>query len=836
MKRHLYHIYLLLLLLPIRCYSQGLQFFGNENRIDERTSYSVFNNKSTHFRNQLSISFDISIRDFDTFGYIFRLEDRNTKQVYSFTYAYKDEHNSFFKFNAEGKDNLISVELDNSLLWHRRWMKVMIHFDLNTQTMDMLVNNQPFRVENLSLPDKLYPDLVFGKNNFSVEVASFSMQNLIIQGEKQYFYFPLNESEGKEVHDAKGKVTGSVTNPGWLINSGYYWKLLYEYRSESVSGVNFDEANKTFLFFNRDSLHSFRLLTNQLSSRPYRNNPPVDMQLGMSFIDPEDKRLYVYEVNNLPIGDPTVASLDLATMDWHTVGTDYLTMQLHHHTGFYNAARKQYMVFGGFGNQKYSNEFRVYDIKEDKWKTIPFSGDPVAPRFFTGMAVNDSQTTAYIFSGVGNQSGDQAVGRQYFTDLYKVDLLNHTTKKMWETKWKDNNKVPVRNMVLTDNQTLYALCYAQYIPQTHLSLFRFSIETGDYEILGDTIPIRSEEIATNANLYYSKKLKEFYCTTQEFDENGSSVIRLYSLADPPVKASDLAIYSSKRRTIIGTVTILLIILLSAGIVIRRRKRKQEEIPLFPEDTIEEKQPETNSNIRERNAIYIFGNFTVYDKEGKDITYMFSKRLKEVFLLILQHSHENGITSRRLSELLWPDKPEQNVKNSRGVTLNHLRKILAELTGIELTHQKGFFKLKIQEECYCDYIAFRELTGQPATGKEEQKEILSIVNRGKFLKAIDTDLLDSFKENTETAVLTILLPYMVSSFKQGHYTTTLKIVETIFLTDPLNDEALPYLVQALAGMKKEEEAQKRYLLFTRTYRKEMGEEYKTSFQTLLKIRI
>ena len=71
--------------------------------------------------------------------------------------------------------------------------------------------------------------------------------------------------------------------------------------------------------------------------------------------------------------------------------------------------------------------------------------------------------------------------------------------------------------------------------------------------------------------------------------------------------------------------------------------------------------------------------------------MFSAKLKQVFCLILQYSAEGGITSQRLSNVLWPGRPAANVKNSRGVTINNLRKALGELDGIELIYEKGRFK-------------------------------------------------------------------------------------------------------------------------------------------------
>ena len=63
--------------------------------------------------------------------------------------------------------------------------------------------------------------------------------------------------------------------------------------------------------------------------------------------------------------------------------------------------------------------------------------------------------------------------------------------------------------------------------------------------LGDSIPMRSEEIMTNANLYYNSLTHEYYCTTTEFDKKGHTVIRTYVLSAPPVSLDEIRSYGSR---------------------------------------------------------------------------------------------------------------------------------------------------------------------------------------------------------------------------------------------------------------------------------------------------
>ena len=95
-------------------------------------------------------------------------------------------------------------------------------------------------------------------------------------------------------------------------------------------------------------------------------------------------------------------------------------------------------------------------------------------------------------------------------------------------------------MILSaDEKHLFLLGYPEYLPNSTLQLYRLSVRDGECEAVGDSIPIVSEEIATNANLYFNEELNEFYCSVQEFEKHGQVTTRLYSLSAPPVTLDDV---------------------------------------------------------------------------------------------------------------------------------------------------------------------------------------------------------------------------------------------------------------------------------------------------------
>ena len=75
--------------------------------------------------------------------------------------------------------------------------------------------------------------------------------------------------------------------------------------------------------------------------------------------------------------------------------------QLHHHCSYYDAVRKRYTIFGGFGNMYYSNKFYIFDLEEARWDTLgSLSGDFLCPRYFSSAGYLDSNHSVYIFYGM----------------------------------------------------------------------------------------------------------------------------------------------------------------------------------------------------------------------------------------------------------------------------------------------------------------------------------------------------------------------------------------------------------------------------------------------------
>lgn len=834
MKKALF-VFSLILIFSLTCASQGLQFQGYGILMEKRPSYSVFEEIKPQFKKQFEINFDLSFNDIKSFGYIFLLKDEITKTEYNLIYAYGEEGKSSLKFNLEGKGNLATIELDNQILEQRSWINISCKFFSEENTIRIHIGNKEFVIKESELPLAYSPSLVFGINNNSVDVPSFSIRNLSIKDENRSFIFPLNESEGNSVHDSKGKIVGKVSNPIWLINNAYYWQSRFETQSQSVSGISYNALEQNMLFFNRDSIQIYNLRTNKTSSKKYPDRIPLKMKLGTSFIDETNNKLYIYEVIDYSKPECTVVSIDLSNNKWQNLSQAELPIQLHHHSGFYDFPNNQYLLFGGFGHQRYNDKLYSFDLIKNKWDTLHYIGDKIMPRFFQGMAYNKG--SLYIFGGLGNESGDQTLGRHNFYDLYKIDLSERRSTKLWEIDWKEKNVVSVRNMIILNDTTLYTLCYPEYEPNSYAQLYEFSLKDGSYRILGDSIHFRSDKIATNANLYYNEILHEFYCTVQEFEDDGSSTSRIYSISYPVITKADLAVYSnlesSPKWHKVALVVFFIILFLISLLFIRRKKRKSDtpESVNVQEITSSQIQDTTYPHIKE-NSINLFGQFIVYDRMGKDISYMFSTRLKNTFLLILQYSDKKGISSHILSKTLWPDKDEYSVKNLRGVTLNQLRKIISELNDIELVYDKGYFKLILGDNCYCDYFYFQNLINLNNNSLEIINSIKNILSKGRFLESEEDVIFNSFKENVNIKLHSLLSVYIEDTFASENYYLTLQLSEILLEIDPLNENVFLKQILSYIKLKQVDEAKKSYALFVSNYKKRTNIDYPLSFSSII----
>ncbi|HLZ86004.1 MAG TPA: hypothetical protein VKQ52_02135 [Puia sp.] len=840
--------------------AQGLQFKSEDSLLTQRTSYHVFNSPAPVFHDRFSIAFDLSLWDNANLGYVLNLADKDNS--YSLSYLYTNGAGNL-NFSIDSKSNKLSIPLPAAFLKKNNWFRVRIDFLLKEDKVIIRIDGNTWQADHLGFKDDMPANLVFGKNQYYTEVPNMAIRDLEIGNGRKSYHFPLNEWSGNTVHDSNGESTGYVENPLWLINGSYFWRPVYSQSAKNVAGLNFDPLDQDLFIFTQDSLVTYDPASKRAMAAAYANKIPVNMVLGKSIFNARENKCYIYELFDVAKGAPSVAALnmDRNNLKWSIVGKDALPYQLHHHNIFYDSRQDQFFLFGGYGHYSYHNAFLRYNDTTDRWEHTGFKGDTITPRFFAASGPSDNPDELLLFGGYGNESGSQVVGGKQYYDLYRINLKDHSVKKCWQITPHNEVFVPANNLILSgDKKYFYALCYPHELAATELKLYKFSLSDGSYEVVSAAIPMASLRIETDVNLFYSHKTDEFFCTVQEFSDRNSSTIKVYSLTSPPVStATYLASLRPTKKPGMAFIFYLfpVFLVVSAALIwffFGRKKNKritqtpaqQPAAPPAAEPQAALAAPPLPASPlpaieRNRNAVYLLGEFLAFDRKGKNITHLFSPKIKQLFVLILLHSTGRngttsnspggtgaGIGSRKISAKLWPEKDPAKTKNIKGVTFNHLRNIISDIEGIELIFQNDNYSFTIAEPFFCDYC----ILAGPRQNPETFPDHFRLMTRGPLLQDMPDALMDDFKSSYEERLTTQLLPELKNKYESGDYKWALEIAKLILGMDPFNEEVLKYQLKSYRKWKGIEYSRRAYVQFTQDYERSLGVAYHVSFDKIV----
>ncbi|PRD48986.1 Kelch repeat-containing protein [Sphingobacterium haloxyli] len=810
---------------PSSGFGQGIKFTGSNQPIEKRTSAAFFADVKPTFHHWFTIDFDLQLPSDGTMGYIVRIKEKNQGAIFNLHYD-EEEGQGVFRLNEEGKTSLITIRIALGYLVERHWFPVRMDYDLQKGEIKLQIADEAPQVATVPIKSPYSPNVTFGRSDYMIDVPSFSLRNFRIGNKEKEIVFPLLESSGNKLHNASGEVMGKVTNGTWLLNDAFHWYNHTAMHSSSPSGSAYDPKRKSIYYFNSDSLQIYEIQTGVKRNLLFSSPCPMRLKLGNSFINHEENRLYVYETyyEEAYVG-PTVVSLDLTDFSWRIESSDYLQRELNHHASYFLPDSRKLLLFGGYGKMVYSNDLLFYDLTKKRWSAPErMRGDSILPRYFTSTGISEADQKIYIFGGMGNESGQHIVGRRYFYDLYTLDPTTQKTTKIWDVDRKENLFVPARGLVIPDSNWIYMLGYPEHLTHSFIKLRRFAIRDGEYEELGDSIPIYSDKISTHANLYFDRHLNKLIALVQESDDDIRSSLTVYSLDFPAISESQLhAFPSSKKQKNIGFYVLALGIICIGIFVYRIYRRPKHTEPVVPLPDVP-KSPEEP----QINRIYLFGDFTVVDKRGMDVSHLFSARLQQVFCLILFHSHSTGISSNLLTHLLWPDKPKDKAKTSRGVAINNLRKVLSELDGIEIVYEEGHYRV-VFESCYCDYWDLKELLTEDTDVLSPK--VLSILERGEFLLGMDDPIFDKSKYAIESMLIDKFQKSMAKSREDKDWSTLFRAADALLTIDTINELALEQGLYALYKRKLEPRAALFYKRFTENYRRLMGEDYGYTFDDI-----
>jgi hypothetical protein len=234
-------------------------------------------------------------------------------------------------------------------------------------------------------------------------------------------------------------------------------------------------------------------------------------------------------------------------------------------------------------------------------------------------------------------------------------------------------------------------------------------------------------------------------------------------------------------SIIGFAVLLIVVWLLFKI------KKNEDEPVVIKNKLEVKPT--------KNAIYLFGKFSLLNEKGEDKADSLTPKIKELFLLLLVKTIHNsrGISTAELTNILWGDFTTTKAANNRGVSFNSLRKVLTEIEGVSVVYENKFWKVVLSEGMYIDYKWLYEFVSENMT---DYDTFFEVVKRGEFLRLSKSEWQLKVKSNTQFDIIDTLLLLSSQRYKSKKYQKVLKVAEYILKLDDLNAQALHYRLNSL----------------------------------------
>lgn len=271
---------------------------------------------------------------------------------------------------------------------------------------------------------------------------------------------------------------------------------------------------------------------------------------------------------------------------------------------------------------------------------------------------------------------------------------------------------------------------------------------------------------------------------------------------------------------------------------RKRKIKTEQ-PALNEHSANEMQLPAIGGISNGEQISCFGGLRVVGADQKDVSKKFSPKLKQLFVLILLHSTggQKGISSKELSDCLWPGMSPQNAKNIRGTNIQNLKALLAPCSGIRLVFQDKLWLLEFGKGYFVDYEFVENWLNNADRNdvvrlSERLPQLLAILKKGTLFPNMEESWVDPYVNRMSNRIIEYGLQ-LFNVLPEGKYDALLlEIAEIISINDPLNEPALRKKVGILTRQGKLSLAHLVFDNFGKLYFELYKEKYQGDFKALV----
>jgi two-component SAPR family response regulator len=838
---HLLFIVLLYSVQILTAQTYGLKFQGQDVTLDKRTELNLTPDNYLKFKDEFEVSFDIKMDLLERnslFGYVLRVISEDN---YNVDLISTPEPTQPLNLIIGKSNTIVSVKrFENAI---NQWINLRLKFILSEDKAILYITDTFYVQNDIGLNKEDAFKIIFGANDHkqfkTTDVPSMNIRNVkLIENGHLKYHWPLEVREGNIAIDRIKKIPASVKNPIWLILDHESWQKKYETEVHGTLLFAVDEEKERIFMVGNNELIIYSAENNNVEKVQYKNKPNFIANNYNAFYNSTDNKIYCYLVEKTP-----VYTLDIEAGEWSETGSSSdVETRYKHHNQYYSVSDSSLYLFGGYGFHKYNNEIFKLDLNENSWTVLNTNDSIFRPRYLAGLGtLND---TAYILGGYGSESGNQLINPQSYYDLVGYSLNDGKLFKKFEVS-RIIDDMAVANSMWIDKQTrdYYALIFEKTKFDGYLQLVEGNLGSSDIKMLGNRIPFRFLDIKSSAGLYYMPRQKKLFAYTAYNSDSVTTQAQIYSISYPPnvfEAEDDLTETRYLAYWIIGILSLLIF-----SIVIwtsRKRKSKHDNVVIDTPEIDPDHHQTDNSPIPTveeiKYRLIFFGGFQVFNKDFEDITNKFSPLLKELFLLIWLYTYKNnkGISSDKITEILWFDKSEKSSRNNRAVNIAKLRGIMEEDGICTLSKKTGYWKINCEDSgLKCDYVDFLNLTSSKTNlTKQKVQQLINITGKGAFLHNVSYEWLDEFKSRTSDTIIDTFVEFGKACDIKKEPEFIIDLTDAIFHFDFVNEDAMMMKCKAEYCMGKHSLAKSTYEKFCKEYLTMYGQEYEKSFRKILNI--
>ena len=822
----------------------GLEFASKGVDPEERSSINFFPEEPFISGNNFSLAFDLSfIPDAGSyFGYIFRLTDEKAQHID----LVFNMRTSSFDLIAGNAYSGISIKTLPASFFHQ-WHHLRLDINSGQRTLAMWMNGKLISKAAITFPAGHQWKLSFGANRHE-EVKILDLPPMRLKDVKIYkddqltHHWPLQQDTGNTDTDIINGHTATIDHPIWLAHTYRNWQLSADFVTAGNASVAFDSDRGMVYICSRDSVYYFNCGRNILRADKLEHAQGLPAGNQAIF---GDNQLY-----NFLTDLKKVSTYDKDHHFWDFSADNDSVTKYWHANRFYASFDSSIYIIGGYGNYHFTNQVQRYSTVSHTWEDVTPRGDKYTPRYLSALGTTPNGDSAFIIGGYGSVTGDQLLDPHNLYDLHLFDARAKTFRKIYQLPAPEQPFAFGNSMVIdTKNESYYALTFGNDRMQSSLQLIKGSLVRPEYTKLASEIPFRYFDIRSRVELFYYAQGGKLISVVLYTPENHVTQVRIYTILFPPAL---LATPPAPSHPITTWVLAIAGVCLAGFLLLIGKRYLRILYPantsLFPIPTVVKTytvtgSPSVSPDSRQSTmvtvshssgpCILLFGQFTVIDKEGNNISRLFSPLVKELFLLLLLHSlpDRKGITSEKINETLWPGRAVKDAKNNRSVNIVKLKNILDKLGHYTLEKENNKWVLHFDDEQVdIDLLQYFRLADH-----KDNKAIQLLVNitgRGGLLAETEYSWLDKFKSDIATTINTLFLNYLNQWSGKSSPELIIAITNCILNFDPLCEEAVIFKCRALVTLKQHASAKAIYNSFVKEYKDIYGEIFEKEYQEIL----